>query len=194
MEKDLGRLKEDIVFNARLKGHDFIFHSTWGLFNPKSIDEGTGLLIDEMEISPADKILDLGCGYGALGIAAAKLAPEGEAHLVDKDFVAVEYAEKNIKANKLDNCRAYLSNAFSKIPDDQRFDVILSNIPAKVGNEMLSIILNDADKFLKPGGRLYIVAIAGLREYLKRNFLEIFGNYEKLKQSKTYAVVLAKKG
>jgi 16S rRNA G1207 methylase RsmC len=72
-----------------------------------------------------------------------------------------------------------------------RFDVIASNIPAKVGKEMLSLILHDARHLLKPGGRLYLVTINGLRQYMKRNLNEVFGNYDKLKQGKTYTVALA---
>ena len=187
------KFKEDIVFPARLAGRNFIFHSTWGLFSPAAIDAGTELLASAIKINPEDNVLDLGCGYGALGVAAAALAPKGEVDMVDKDFTAVEYAAKNALANGLKNCRAYLSNAFSKIPPNKKFDAIISNLPAKVGNEMLAIIIDDAFEYLKPGGRFYVVAVAGLREFLKRKFSETFGNYEKLKQSKTYAVVLAVK-
>lgn len=193
MNKEVNNFKEDIVFKDFLRGRDLVFHSTWGLFSPDRIDDGTKLLVEAVEIKPADKVLDLGCGYGAIGVAAAETAANGEVEMVDKDFVAVEYAEKNIRLNGLKNCRAFLSNAFSKIPSDKKYDVILSNLPAKVGNEMLSIIIADSYERLNPGGRLYVVAVAGLREFLKRKFKGIFGNYEKLKQSKTYAVVAARK-
>lgn len=69
----------------------------------------------------------------------------------------------------------------------------MSNLPAKVGNELLFLILNDAKKHLKKGGKFYVVVIAGLKDYIKRNFKEVFGNYEKLKQGKTYMVAVAVK-
>ena len=187
----LKKLKQDIVFKTRLRGHDFVFYSTWGLFNPKSVDEGSQLLIDTVDVAPDARVLDIGCGYGPLGLALAKLAPSGTTHMVDKDFVAVDYAQKNAYANKTKNVTVYLSNGLSAVPVGTAFDLIVSNLPAKVGNELLSIIMHDAKTHLKPGGRLCVVTISGLKTYIKRNFIGIFGNYKKLKQGKTYTVAQA---
>lgn len=112
---------------------------------------------------------------------------------MDKDFVAVEYASRNAELNGLGNVKAYLSNAFSHVLADKEFDIIVSNLPAKVSGELLEIIMLDAKKHLKPGGKFYVVVISGLKEYIKRNFREIFGNYEKLQQGKTYTVAVAVK-
>jgi len=116
-----------------------------GLFSPTEIDEGSRLLIQEMDIKPGDMVLDIGCGYGPIGIVASRLSSFGAVHMVDKDFVAVQYANKNIETNKVRNYTTYLNNAFSEVPD-MKFDVIVSNLPAKVGNELLYIIMNDAKK------------------------------------------------
>jgi 16S rRNA G1207 methylase RsmC len=105
----------------------------------------------------------------------------------------VEYANANAHRNKLSNAKAMLSNGLDHIEAARRFDIIASNIPAKVGKEMLSLILHDARARLKPGGRLYVVTINGLRQYMKRNLNEVFGNYDKLKQGRTYTVALAHK-
>src|SRR5476651_706153 len=94
-------LKSDIVFKTKLRSQDLVFHSTWGLFSPKAIDEGTRLLLEYIEISPNAHVLDLGCGYGPLGLTLAKLAPIGEVHLVDKDYVAIEFSSKNADLNHL---------------------------------------------------------------------------------------------
>lgn len=190
MRENVDKLREDIVFETDLLGRRFVFHSTWGLFSPTEVDEGSRLLLDHMEVRPDDASLDIGCGYGALGIPVAKRSPAGEVHMIDKDFVAVEYAKKNAAANGAKNCRVYLSNGFSAVPET-KFDLIFSNLPAKVGREFLWILLNDAKKHLKPGGRIYVVTISGLREFIKRNFQETFGNYEKVKQGRSYTVGLA---
>ena len=184
-------LRQDIAFNAVVAGEKLRFLSTWGLFSPKAIDEGTTLLAAHMEIPKDAVVLDLGCGYGALGLAAAKLAPNGFVHMVDKDFVAVNYAQKNITHNNIPNARAYLSNGFDQIPPDTRFTTVISNLPAKIGHELLSIFLSDAYDRLQPGGRIYVVTISGLKEYMKRNLTAVFGNYDKLKQSKTYTAAVA---
>lgn len=190
----LDKLRRDIVFDADLAGERLRFHSTWGIFSPREIDEGTRLLVEHLRIEPTDDCLDLGCGYGPIGLFMARRAPHGRTLMVDKDFMAVEYADANAGRNGLDNAHAMLSNAFDHIDPDLRFNVIASNIPAKVGKELLSLILHDAWRRLKPGGKLYVVTINGLRQYMKRNLNEVFGNYDKLKQGRSYTVALAEKG
>lgn len=186
------KLREDIVFRETVAGQPLVFHTTWGLFSPRSVDEGTHMLADRMELDDDDDCLDLGCGYGALGLAMARQAPRGQTTLVDKDFVAIEYCRKNIGLNKLANAEALLSNGFSAIAD-RHFDIVASNLPAKVGNELMTIFVNDAWRQLNEKGRIYVVTITGLRRYIERVFKETFGNYNKLKQGKHYTVAMAEK-
>ena len=189
----LATLREDITFEATLGGEPLRFRTTWGLFSPRELDEGTLLLGDHIEIAPDDDCLDLGCGYGPIGMMMAKKAPRGRTLLVDKDFVAVEYANRNIALNDIANAEALLSNGFDHLPADARFDVIASNIPAKVGKELLTLWLHEGLRRLNPGGRFYVVTINGLRQFMKRNLTEVFGNYRKLKQGRTYTVAVAHK-
>lgn len=183
-------LKSDVVFQKELRGNKFIFHSTWGLFSPKAIDEGTELLIENIPIKSTDISLDLGCGYGPIGLTIAKLSPQGFVHMVDKDFVAIDYSKKNANINVINNCDIYLSNAFSNVPDI-KFDNIVANIPAKTGKELYWIIMEDSKKHLKPGGKLYFVFISGLKEFFKRNFKDFFGNYNRVAADGTYTVAVA---
>jgi len=187
----LDRLRADIDFSVELRGRALHLYSTWGLFSPREIDEGTRLLLDHIEVAPGDDCLDLGCGYGPIGLTLAALAPAGQTLMLDKDFIAVDYANRNAARNGLGNARAQLSNGFAQIDPTLRFDLIASNIPAKVGKELLAILLHDAYARLRPGGRLYLVTINGLRQYMKRNLGEVFGNYDKLKQGPHYTVALA---
>lgn len=181
-------IRQDMTLHSRQRGAELILKTTWGLFSPRAIDAGSQMLLDFMDLPADADCLDLGCGYGILGLTLARWAPEGETLLVDKDFVAVEYSEKNRLLNHIDNAACQLSNGFQHIPRDRHFDVIVSNIPAKVGKEMLYIYLFDALEYLKPGGSFYIVTITGLRQFFKRGFQEVFGHYEKIKQGKTYTV------
>jgi 16S rRNA (guanine1207-N2)-methyltransferase len=180
----------EITFNTKLRDLDLTFTTTWGLFSPKAVDTGTQMLIEWLEIEHGDTCLDLGCGYGAIGITMAKCSETANVYMVDKDFVAVDYARKNVKQNHLQNCNVLLSNGFSHLPDIQ-FDVIASNLPANVGKELLQIFFSDAKRHLKPDGRIYVVTISGLREFIKRNFLKVFGNYRKVKQRNTHTVAMA---
>jgi 16S rRNA (guanine1207-N2)-methyltransferase len=185
-------LKEDIIFDATLRGRPMRFHSTWGLFSPRRIDDGSRLLIRHTDLRADDVTLDLGCGYGAIGLAVAAATPDGRVHLVDKDFVAVEYARKNARLNGLENCEIYLSNAFSAV-GDTGFDNIVANLPANVGREMLYLILSGAHEHLKSGGQLVVVTVSGLRAFIKRNFEQVFGSYRKLKQGRHHTVAAAVK-
>jgi len=186
----IASLREDIVFSDTLCGHTLSYHTTWGLFSPRGIDSGTRLLLDHVEVNETDDCMDLGCGYGPIGLTLARMAPKGHTCLVDKDFVAVDYSAMNARINGITNAEAFLSNGFSAI-GDRRFHVITSNLPAKVGKEMLYLYLYDAFEHMHPGGRLYVVTITGLRRFIERGFKEVFGNYDKLKQGKDYTVAMA---
>ena len=187
MLNDATEYNRKIRQDLHLEYRGLQFRTTWGLFSPRAVDDGSRLLLDHLDLAPTDHCLDLGCGYGVLGLCMARMAPQGHTLMVDKDFVAVEYAEKNRLLNRIENASSMLSNGFDQIPL-QQFDAIVSNIPAKVGKEMLYIYLFDALRYLKPGGSFYIVTITGLRQFFKRGFSEVFGHYEKIKQGKTYTV------
>lgn len=190
----LARWRSDLEFNATLCGQDFRFRSTWGLFSPEGVDEGSRLLLDQIAdtVNETDDCLDVGCGWGVLGMTLARLAPQGRSVMVDKDFVAVDYTRKNIERNRLGNAEVFLSNGFAQVGERQ-FDLIVSNLPAKVSKEQHYLYLFDAAAHLKPGGRFVVVTINGLREFIARSFKEVFGNYDKLKQGKTYTVASAVK-
>ena len=180
----------ELHFQTELRGMPLVFSTTWGLFSPKAIDAGTRLLLEHLELREGDTCLDLGCGYGAIGATLAKCPETADVYMVDKDFVAIDYARRNVEQNRLRNCHVCLSNGFSELPD-RHFDLIAANLPANVGKELLHIFLSDAKRSLNPNGRLYVVTISGLRTFIKRNFLSLFGNYEKVKQHHTHTVALA---
>lgn len=182
------QLKQDLHFTTQLRGHTLNFTTTWGIFSPREIDSGTDLLLKYCDIRSDEHILDLGCGYGPLGITLAKDAPQGSLTMVDKDFVAVDYAKRNMNANGIINGEVLLSNGLAQIASDKRFTTVVSNIPAKVGKELMSIFLHDIHHHLEPGGQLVVVTINGLREYMKRTFNQQFGNYEKVKQGRDYTI------
>jgi 16S rRNA G1207 methylase RsmC len=189
---DVERLRDDIEFKAELLGHELRFRTTWGLFSPREIDEGTRLLLRHVELEADADCLDLGCGYGAIGLALAAAAPRGKTWLVDKDFVAVEYARRNVRDNGLRNARAALSNGFSEVKKTD-FDVIAANLPAKTGKELLYLLLHDAHAHLANGGALWVVTLSGLRRFVARAMNEVFGNYDKVKQGRAYTVARARR-
>ena len=188
--------RKDIEFTSEIAGTSFDFRSTWGIFSPEKPDAGSLMLIDHIDWAdlPADaNSIDLGCGYGILGMVAASKLPGGHHTLIDKDFVAVDYAQKNLKLNQLTNAEAHLSNGFDQVEKSKKFDLVMSNLPAKASKEQHYLYLLDANARMNPGAYFYVVTINGLREYMKRSFTEVFGNTQKIKQGKTYTVTLARK-
>jgi 16S rRNA (guanine1207-N2)-methyltransferase len=187
------RWRQDLKFEEPVLGKTMQFTSTWGLFSPEKLDDGSLMLLDHMEFRKNDSSIDLGCGYGILGMTAARECPEGQHLLIDKDFVAIEYAKKNCFDNKLANTEVQLSNGFRHVNPARRFDLVMSNLPAKASKEQHYLYLLDAYNAMNAGGRFYVVTINGLREFMQRTFKEVFGNSDKLKQGKTYTITMAQK-
>ncbi|WP_028485029.1 class I SAM-dependent methyltransferase [Thioalkalivibrio sp. ALE17] len=183
-------LKRDLEFEDTLAGEHLRFRTTWGLFSPRRIDDGTRMLLERIEVHPADACLDLGCGYGPIGLTLARKAPQGLTTLVDTNYLAVEYSQRNAELNGIANVECLTSNGFSRIRD-RRFDLVTSNLPAKVGREMLQTYLLDAHEQMNPGGRIYVVTITGLRRFIEKGFKDVFGNYDKVKQGREYTVAAA---
>ena len=181
------KIRQPLKIEADLYGEHLTFETSFGVFSPKEIDEGTRLLLKHLKVEESFDCLDLGCGYGPVGLWMARKAPKGRTIMLDKDFVAINHAKENIKINGVKNAEARLSNGLSELTDET-FDLIVSNIPAKVGNDMLYLFLYDAYHHLKPGGKFVVVTVNGLRHFCKRTFNEVFDNYKKEKQGKAYTV------
>ncbi len=112
--------------------------------------------------------------------------------MVDKDFVAVEYANANARRNQLMNAQAMLSDGLRHVPE-QRFTLAVTNLPAKTSKEHYYLFFNDIYEHLEADGRLYVVVISGLRQFIARAFEQVFGNHRKLKQGRQYTVAMARK-
>ena len=177
-------------------GHTLTLVSAWGLFSSRSLDEGTALLLRELaklpiaSFAPEPQIADLGCGYGALGLALATACPAAYVTLIDKDVLAVETVRRNIERNQLTNARAVLSPGFRDAPPGL-YHLIVSDLPAQAGNDAIDELLLDMHDHLAPGGLLVVVTVRGLRRYLRRRLEVIFGNYHKSKQGPRHAVAEA---
>ncbi len=168
-----------------------------GLFSARAIDEGTALLLRQLDdLSPLQRVLDLGCGYGAIGLSLAARWPTSQVDMVDTDIRAVEAAADNIKRNRLDNASATLSDGIREIQANAAtYDLVVSNLPAQAGNDAIDQLLLDAYDALKDGGSLALVAVNGLRRYLQRRLADIFGKGQvrKVHQGPRHTVLEAAK-
>lgn len=137
------------------------FRVSQDLFSSFDIDVGTRFLLRTLAAEapgPFGSVLDLGCGYGPIGVALGRLSPGARVHMVDRDALAIRYARANADANDLAGAEVYGSLGY----DDVRggpFALIASNIPAKAGDAAISHILRDAAPRLAPGGLVAVVVV-----------------------------------
>jgi 16S rRNA G1207 methylase RsmC len=134
------------------------------LFSSHEVDVGTRLLLRTLagpEHASRRRVLDLGCGYGPLGLALRAAAADRVVHLVDRDALAVEYSRENAARNRLDDVEVYGSLGYADVRGSG-FDLIVSNIPAKAGPPVIEQLLLGGAALLAPGGLVAVVVIAPL--------------------------------
>jgi 16S rRNA G1207 methylase RsmC len=134
------------------------------LFSSHEVDVGTRLLLRTLagpEHASRRRVLDLGCGYGPLGLALRAAAADRVVHLVDRDALAVEYSRENAARNRLDDVEVYGSLGYADVRGSG-FDLIVSNIPAKAGPPVIEQLLLGGAGLLAPGGLVTVVVIAPL--------------------------------
>jgi 16S rRNA (guanine1207-N2)-methyltransferase len=183
-------VKHEII-SVNLRGFDLRFETAPGVFSHREIDLGTRLLIEAMRVSPTARVLDLGCGYGAIGIVAAKLAARGHVVMVDSDIRAVRLAERNLALNVIENAEVLLGDGLHDLAPKSRFDVVASNPPTHSGREVLDDMVAGAYQVLRPRGSLYMVINRLLS--LRREIDAVFGNSEIAAREKGFVVVRAVK-
>jgi 16S rRNA (guanine1207-N2)-methyltransferase len=148
------------------RGEILSFEVNAGIFASHGLDPGTALLIEALDPRPTDRILDLGCGWGAIGVAAARAAPEGHVVLSDVNRRAVGLCRKNLERNRVKNAEVRAGSLFQPV-NGERFDLIATNPPYHVGRETLLKLLAETPDHLAPGGRLLMVGKGsqGIRFY-----------------------------
>jgi 16S rRNA (guanine1207-N2)-methyltransferase len=173
---------------TRPEGHYTIITMP-GVFSWDHLDDGTALLLEYLGVEADTDVLDIGCGYGIIGLVAAQMG--AHVTMVDDDLLALRCARASVRTNELvDRCTVLPSDVTSAV-QDQQFDLILSNPPFHHGVEVTTdvaerIILESYDR-LRPGGRLRIVANRFLP--YDRTMRETFGNVTVIAQNGRYRVL-----
>ena len=177
------------TISEHLRGFDLRFETQPGVFSYGELDTGTRLLIEAMRVSPTAHVLDLGCGYGPIGIVASKLASRGHVTLIDADIRATRLAGRNLALNAVENADVVLGDGFRDLPPKTRYEVIASNPPTHNGREVLDEMVAGAYKALKPRGQLFLVINRLLS--LRREVDQVFGNSEVVGREKGFVVIRA---
>lgn len=149
-------LKSEIrKINYNYESFSFTFLSDLGVFSKDKIDYGSKVLVENYLKHNHDnkKILDVGCGYGFIGIVLSKVT-NSYVEMVDVNKRALHLTERNINENKV-NAKAYMSDAYQSVKD--KYDVIITNPPIRAGKEKVLEILNGSVEHLNSGGELWFV-------------------------------------
>jgi len=204
MAKDAKNIEHYFVANPKsrpryglirtyLRGKPFEFLTASGVFSKQRVDLGTRLLIESMLLPKKGCALDIGCGYGAVGIGAAAFNPRLYVILVDVNARAVWLARQNVEKNIVSNAEVRRGCLYAPVKD-LIFDCVLSNPPVSAGMETVKAMIVEAPRRMACGGVFQMVVkskIGGKR--LRTIFEEAFGNVEVLARESGYRVLLSRR-
>ena len=139
---------------VRALGVTMDFITDAGVFSRDGLDAGTRVLLEALP-PLSGRVLDLGCGWGALGGVLAKVYPQARFVLSDINARAVELARRNLRENGLSNAEAVCGDGFAAV--EGKFDWILTNPPIRAGKQVIYALFAQAKEFLAPGGTLALV-------------------------------------
>jgi 16S rRNA G1207 methylase RsmC len=191
-EHPKSKLKLGIIHTS-LRGIPLQFLTASGVFSKKRVDLGTRVLIESMILPEKGCVLDVGCGYGAVGIAAATFNPNLHVVMVDVNSRAVWLAKKNVEINNLKNVEVRHGNLYEPV-EGLTFNCILSNPPVSAGMKTLKAIIAGAPEHLAAKGLFQMVIKSKIgKERMQSFFEEAFGNFKVLARRSGYRVLMAEK-
>lgn len=177
------------MINVTINNINLEFETSGDIFSPKAIDEGTLAMLSQVEFEQGDKVLDLGCGYGIVGILAAKIVGAQNVVMTDINKEAIGLSEKNAKLNEVEGVKIYRSNGFENI-EEKDFTYILSNPPYHVDFSVPKSFIEKGFNRLSIGGSMYMVTKR--KEWYKNKLISVFGGV-KISEINGYYVFMAVK-
>ncbi|MBT0896185.1 class I SAM-dependent methyltransferase [Streptococcus infantarius subsp. infantarius] len=173
-----------------LLGQSFTFLTDSGVFSKKMVDYGSQVLLNTLDFEKGKTLLDLGCGYGPLGISLAKVQGV-KPTMVDINNRAIDLAKQNGQKNGVE-ADIFQSNIYEKV--NGTFDYIISNPPIRAGKQVVHTIISESINYLKVDGNLTIVIQKKQgAPSAKAKMEEVFGNVEILKRDKGYYILRSEK-
>ncbi|MGO4548954.1 class I SAM-dependent methyltransferase [Paenibacillus sp. 2TAB23] len=182
------------VHEVSLRGFSFRFMTDTGVFSKSGVDYGSQVLIDALEINTDANVLDVGCGYGPIGLTSAKLAEQGHVTMIDINERAVQLSKENAKLNQIANVTVLQSDLFEAVIG-KTFDVIVTNPPIRAGKTVVHRIFEEGFELLEPGGCMWVVIQKKQGAPSAKAKLEsLFADVEEVTKDKGYRIFRAVKG
>ena len=173
-------------FNISINGNSFTFNTDNGVFSKGELDYGTSLLIrNVLKKSLTGDILDLGCGYGAIGIIISKIT-NSNVTMSDVNKRAIHLTKMNAKKNNV-SVNVIESDGYLNI--NNKFDYVISNPPIRVGKKVLYKLLIDTKEHLKEKGKLIIVVRKEQGALSLIKDMKEYYNIEVLDKSKGFMII-----
>jgi len=183
-----------LYWDYTLRNNPFRFKTDNGVFSKREVDFGSRLLIDSFGMPEVDgDVLDVGCGYGPIGLSVARSFPERIVHMIDVNERAIALSKENAELNRINNVEIYESDLLQKVKG-KNFSAILTNPPIRAGKKTVHEIFEQSYHYLVSGGELWIViqkkqGAPSAIEKLKELLFEV----ETIDKSKGYFIIRAKK-
>ena len=179
------------LIRTSLRGESFEFLTASSVFSKKRVDLGTRLLIEAMVLPETGSVLDVGCGYGAVGIAAAASNPKVHVIMTDVNMRAVRLAKRNIEINKVTNAEVRYGYLYEPV-EELTFNCVLSNPPVSAGMDTVKAIITEAPKVMASKATFQMVVRSKIgAKTLPPFFNETFGNCAVLAIESGYRVLKA---
>lgn len=191
-EQTVASHENTISFN--MGSHSLKLTTDAGVFSKGGVDFGSKLLVQTfLDDAQPERILDVGCGYGTMGLMVANHLPESTVHMVDVNARALTLSERNAVTNKINNTMIYKSDGLNEVTE--QFDAVITNPPIRAGKDVVHRILSDSYNILEHRGALYVVIQKkqGMPSARKK-MDEVFGNVTVLKKDKGYYILKSVKG
>lgn len=179
-----------ITWDFSLLGNNLTFTSDNGVFSKHTVDYGSRVLVKNINygIIPDGKLLDMGTGYGPIGISIAKAFPERQIDMVDVNELALELAKKNATDNQVKNVHIFESNIYEAI--SEKYAAIFTNPPVRAGKKVVDEMISGAVDHLIDDGTLTVVLQKKQgAPSAKKLMTELFGNCKILKRDKGYYIL-----
>lgn len=178
------------MIQAEIKGIKLEFETNENVFSPSGVDKGTLAMLSQVEFTSQDKVLDLGCGYGVVGILASKLIGSDHVVMCDISEVAVEASKKNGILNGIEHLNIVASDGLDQISESM-FTKILSNPPYHVDFSVPKNFIEKGYQKLEVGGTMYMVTKR--LDWYKNKLTSVFGGVKVLEIDGYYVFIAQKR-